>query len=290
MSVQAERCYDSDLERKLLEQYLPVETYNLELHTRLHNRGSALNSKKNILFIFGYKSTPDWHGFMYTIEGYFVTNFAITTTTATHGILPFNSGYFTDNQIIVPLSKQELLFFSDYGITSKKFPKMNCFAYRNGEVYLGDKISNLIKVFSLNTGRLCDFRKFPLLLYSTIVSLVINGDQMAVLTSCTYFRGRDNLPNYTVHKVCLITENILQTLEFPNKSTETLIPDHCYFDTRGILLIHFSVRSSYSHCVWLPDGSSKLHKVEANKRISYSEFIGIFIIDNFVLINVYSYT
>ena len=236
----------SEVKRKspILESHPPVEIYHLKFNTGLNRVGWALNRKGNLLFLFGYyPRIPDWRSFIYTVEGYFVTKFAIKTWT--HEDSPVNSGYFTDDQIIVPLTRYELLHFTDYRIMTKPIPETNCFAYyKNQEIYMVNKDFSLIAVYSLNTGSLRNFRKFPMLRNSTFESLVIKGDQMAVLTKCAYFYGQGGDSSFEINRLCLITENVLHTLTFG-----TLIPVQFCFDSFGNLFIHFSSHKTYSYCI-----------------------------------------
>ena len=279
----------SEVKRKspILESHPPVEIYHLKFNTGLYRVGWALNRKGNLLFLFGYYSRiPDWHSFIYTVEGYFVTKFAIKTWT--HGDLPVNSGYFTDDQIIVPLTRYKLLHFTDYRITRKPFPKTKCFAYyKNGEIYT--VCGSLIVVYSLNTGSLRNFRKFPMLRNSTFESLAIKGDQMAVLTKCAYFYGQGEDSNFTIDRLCLITENVLQTLTFPNNSSEVYFPNQYCFDSFGTLIIHFSSQRTHSHCLWLPDGNSRLYQLEKDRTNRFVKLIGLFVTDNNALIHIYDW-
>ena len=292
MTLEVERSLtesiESELENKslILQSHLPVEIYYLQINTGLDIVGWAFNRTRNLLFLFGYYfcyyfRTDNLDSFIYTVEGYFVTKFAIKTWT--YGDLPVNSGYFTDDQIIVPLTRYELLHLTDYRIISKPIPETNCFAYyKNQEIYMVNKYSSIIAVYSLNTGSLRNFRKFPMLRNSTFESLTINGDQMAVLTKCAYFNGQGEDSSFVINRLCLITENVLQTLTF-----EPLIPPTQYcFDSFENLLIHLSSRRTCSYCIWLPDGRNELFQLEKEGIMSFDWLIGFFITDDNVLIHV----
>ena len=249
---------------------------------------------RNLILVFGsYQRTSKWFSYVFTLDGYLVTKFMVRI--ALHWTNVVKSTNFTDDHIVIPVSNSEILFFTDYNIKLNRFPEFSCFDYyKNEDLYMNKRGSSNIAIYSSEFEFQRYFRECPLFRNVSFQSLAIGGDEMVVLTKCNYFSRSSNLTyhaKYTIDKLCLITEDVLQTLTFPNNFSEVIIPTQCCLDLFGNVFINISTPSTYSHCVWKQDGSTKLCELdeELKKKIGKRTcFRGLFIVDNSQLIQVFA--
>ena len=268
----------------------------IQVKTKLYVKKFALNREKNLLLLYGYyKGCRDWFYFIYTLEGDLITEVAVGFRCKIR--LSTNSLNFSDNQILLPVSEHELLFSNDYHTKVKQVFDFSCFdCHRNGDLYINQLTTSKIAIYSSDFEFQRYFREFPLLRNITFQSLMIEGDEMVVLTKCHYFsrsstyNTSNNSAICTLDKLCLVTEDVLQTLTFPNNFIETIVPTQCCLDGLGNVLIYITAQPSiYSHLVWLGDGSIKYCVLEDNRRNFY-KLRGNSITDYSQLINVYRTT
>ena len=255
-----------------------IRLYN-EFRPEFAQYGSDYNRNKDLILTYGrLRGDPSvhyWCCLIFNIEGYLVTAFGERRG---YNILGFMSSIiFSDDEIVIPESNCQLLFFRDYYIELVDFPKFRCFGiYKNGDIYSIEREPPEISIYS------SDFIYQRCLLRYKMQgeahqSLVIQGDWMVVLTNY------NPIGHTSIVKFCLKTETELQRLTIPPKVSKWLDSTKCCMDIFGNVLIHTSPNTIYGFCVLLPDDSVKCYKFEDPSRNTPTP-TGFFITDYNMLI------
>ena len=271
-------------------EYIYHSTYRnksyIQTTTGLYNICSAIDHERNLFSVRGFRFQDRSYCIIFTIDGYFVTKFALGIDIELIATMRFSVySSFSDNQIMFEISSQEIHLYSDYGMNVRQYEGVILDSDRDGNVYINLHDYNFIAIYDSQLEFKRYFRDSHFNMRRNEY-FIIQSDLIFYIEKCRKLRPEKyafmRKPTnswYQVNIYSLTTEELLRTMPIGIQLSLNL----CCIDRFGNILVDTELNCC---SVCYSDGRVRLYQLENAINDQFST-LGYSITNDFQLIRVF---